>query len=150
MCTAALYLVAELQYGSGKKTGLPMYVAQTVSRVLVADWHCAAVIVPAGEWTAKWALSHCSGSPVVEPGSFHVPAVHAVGAVGQLEAQAVVLLPCSQEPPPPALEKLAVSVLLASMAMVTGFADPVAAPLQPVNVAPLAGVAVTVTDVPEA
>jgi hypothetical protein len=42
----------------------------------VAAVHCAAVIVPAGAWTAKWALEHWSGSPVVDPGSVHVPDTH--------------------------------------------------------------------------
>jgi hypothetical protein len=49
----ALNLVAELQYGSGKKIGLPNIVGQTmVSSVFVASEHCAAVIVPAGAWMA--------------------------------------------------------------------------------------------------
>ncbi len=43
--------------------------------------------------------------------------------------------------------KLAVRVLSAPIAMVTGLAVPDAAPLQPVKVEPLAGVAVTWTEV---
>jgi len=50
----AFHLVDELQYGSGKKMGLPKYVGQiTFSSSSVAAVHCEAVIVPEGEWTAK-------------------------------------------------------------------------------------------------
>src|SRR5215471_5481930 len=103
----ALNLVAVLQYGSGKNIGLPNIVGQTiVSRVLVASVHCAAVMVPAGECTAKCALSHTVGSLVVEPGSVQVPATQvAAGAVAQLLAQVVVVVPGSHEalvvPPAP-------------------------------------------------
>src|SRR5215471_9420254 len=96
----ALNLVAVLQYGSGKNIGLPNIVGQTiVSSVLVASVHCAAVMVPAGECTAKWALWQTTGSLVVEPGSVQVPATQVVaGAVAQPLAQVVVVVPGSQAP----------------------------------------------------
>jgi hypothetical protein len=73
----------------------------TFSSSSVAAVHCAAVMVPAGAWTAKWALWHWSGSPVVEPGSVHVPATHVVGAVvAHPVAQVVLVVPGSHVPPP--------------------------------------------------
>src|SRR5450755_3120273 len=102
MTMLALYFFALAQYGSAKKMGLPKIVGQTtVSSVFVASVHCAALIIPAGECTAKCALSHTSGSFVVEPGSVHVPAVQVVaGAVGQVVAQVVLVVPGSQVPLP--------------------------------------------------
>jgi hypothetical protein len=48
-----LYFVAELQYGSGKKTGLPKYAGQiTFSSVSVACCPSVAPIAPF-EYTAK-------------------------------------------------------------------------------------------------
>lgn len=97
-------LLADMQKGSGSNIGLPKRIGQmTFSSSSVAAVHWAAVMVPLGEWTAKCALSHCSGSPVVEPGSVHVPATHwALGGavVAHPEAQVVVVVPGSQLPPP--------------------------------------------------
>ena len=114
----AFHFVALEQYGSGKKIGLPKNVGQTtVSSVLVAAVHCAALIVPFGEWTAKCALSQSNGSLVVEPGSFHVPAVQVVAVAGQLVAQVVVVLPGSQLPAPPTLLLPPAALLPAALLM---------------------------------
>jgi hypothetical protein len=52
-------LFTDMQNGSGSNIGLPNRIGQmTFSSSSVAAVHCAAVIVPAGEWTAKCALSH--------------------------------------------------------------------------------------------
>ena len=95
-------LVAVLQNGSGSNIGLPKRIGKMAfSSSSVAAVHCCAVMVPAGEWTAKCALSHCSGSPVVDPGSVQVPATHweAAGAVvAHPIAHVVVLVPGSQAP----------------------------------------------------
>jgi hypothetical protein len=95
-------LFADLQKGSGSNIGLPKRIGQTAfSSSSVAAVHCVAVIVPAGAWTAKCALSHWSGSPVVDPGSVHVPATHCAAAgavVAQPVAQVVVVVPGSHEP----------------------------------------------------
>src|SRR5450755_2285932 len=135
MTTLALYFFALAQYGSAKKMGLPKIVGQTtVSSVFVASVHCAALIVPAGECTAKCALSHTSGSFVVEPGSVHVPAAQVVaGAVGQVVAQVVLVVPGSQVPlpalPPPAVPAPAAPPLDAPALDAPPFAvPPLAAP----------------------
>src|ERR1019366_3089519 len=110
MTMLTLDLLADLQNGSGSNIGLPKRMGQmTFSSSSVAAVHCAAVIVPDGECTAKCALWHCSGSPVVEPGSVHVPGTPgwAAGAeVAQPDAHVVVVEPRSQVPPSPPLAPL--------------------------------------------
>lgn len=97
-----LDLLALLQKGSGSNIGLPKRIGQIAfSSSSVAAVHCCDVIVPAGACTAKWALSHWSGSLVVDPGSVQVPATHwdvAGALVAQFEAQVVVVEPGSHAP----------------------------------------------------
>jgi hypothetical protein len=93
-----------MQNGSGSNIGLPKRMGQmTFSSSAVASLHCCALIVPGGACTAKCALSHCSGSPVVEPGSAHVPGTHRAeggGVVVQPDAHVVVVVPRSHAFPP--------------------------------------------------
>src|SRR5579859_1943775 len=103
MTMLTLDFFADWQNGSGSNIGLPKRIGQIAfSSSAVASAHCCAVIVPAGACTAKWALSHWSGSPVVEPGSVQVPATQvadAGGVVAQPVAHAVVVVPGSHAPP---------------------------------------------------
>jgi hypothetical protein len=98
-------LFADLQKGSGSNMGLPKRIGQIAfSSSSVAAVHWAAVIVPAGACTAKWALWHWRGSPVVDPGSVQVPDTHCADAgavVAQPVAQVVVVVPGSQVPDAP-------------------------------------------------